>query len=57
MKEMDVYGGSVMDAAMKIEKQERRVQTLELFYREQREIFSRDANRGGDGMFKSEFNL
>ncbi len=52
VKEIDVRGGSVKDAAIKIEKQERRVQTLERFYSEQKAIFSRD-----DGAYKSSFSL
>lgn len=54
-KEIDVYGGDVRDAAIKIEKQERRVQTLETFYNEQKMIFARDAV--GDGNYKSSFSL
>jgi len=54
-QEMDVYGGSVIDAAWKIEKQEQRVKTLETFYEEQKSIFSRDAK--GDGVYKSSFSL
>lgn len=55
-REINVYSGAVMDAAIKIEKQERRVQTLETFYWEQMLIFSRDAKEG-DGAFKSSFSL
>lgn len=54
-QEVDVRGGSVKDAAVKIEKQERRVRTLETFYREQKAIFARDANN--DGCYKSYFSL
>eukprot|EP00551_Chaetoceros_affinis_P009337 CAMPEP_0203663346 /NCGR_PEP_ID=MMETSP0090-20130426/956_1 /ASSEMBLY_ACC=CAM_ASM_001088 /TAXON_ID=426623 /ORGANISM="Chaetoceros affinis, Strain CCMP159" /LENGTH=369 /DNA_ID=CAMNT_0050526233 /DNA_START=17 /DNA_END=1126 /DNA_ORIENTATION=+ len=54
-QQIDVRGGSVKDAAIKIEKQERRVQTLEAFYREQKAIFSRDATHGG--AYKSSFSL
>lgn len=54
-QEIDVRGGSVKDAAMKIEKQERRVRTLEAFYREQKAIFSKDASN--DGAYKSSFSL
>jgi len=39
----DVMGGSVSDAAIKIEKQEIRIQTLEAFFREQKAIFAKDA--------------
>ncbi len=55
--EIDVYGGDVKDAAGKIEKQEKRVKTLETFYKEQKEIFSRDASSLGDGVFQSQFEL
>ena len=36
----DIYGGSVKDAEIKIERQEHRLQTLETFYKEQKLIFS-----------------
>ncbi len=55
-QEIDIYGGDVQDAARKIEKQEIRVQTLEIFYREQKEIFSKDANRPNSS-FESQFEL
>jgi hypothetical protein len=41
----DPYGGSVGDAAAKIERQARRIETLEGFYRDQKKIFS----SAGDG--------
>jgi len=43
----DVMGGSVGDAAIKIEKQEMRIQTLEVFYREQKAIFAKDVTAEG----------
>ena len=43
----DPYGGSVKDAEIKIERQERRLQTLEAFYLEQKLIFS--GGGGGSG--------
>ena len=43
----DIYGGSVKDAEIKIERQERRLQTLETFYKEQKLIFS---GGGGSGL-------
>ena len=43
----DPYGGSVKDAEIKIERQERRLQTLETFYQEQKLIFS--GGGGGSG--------
>jgi hypothetical protein len=49
----DVYGGDVKDAAMKIEKQEARIRTLEAFYLEQKAIFATDE----DGTFKQSFCL
>jgi hypothetical protein len=54
-KKIDVYSGSVTDAAVKIEKQEIRLQTLETFYKEQKAIFSRDA--ATNGVYKSSFTL
>lgn len=54
-REVDIYGGTVMDAAKKIHKQERRVQALETFYREQKSIFAKD--QVGCGVFKSNFSL
>mmetsp|Transcript_12394 Transcript_12394/g.13952 ORF Transcript_12394/g.13952 Transcript_12394/m.13952 type:complete len:470 (+) Transcript_12394:137-1546(+) len=57
VKEKDVYGGSVKDAAIKIEKQERRVKTLEVFYKEQKAIFSKDAKKGGNSVYRSKFSL
>ena len=54
-REVDIYGGTVMDAAKKIEKQEKRVQTLETFYREQKSIFAKD--QVGCGDYKSNFSL
>ena len=54
-REVDVYGGAVMDAAKKIDKQEKRVQTLETFYREQKSIFAKD--QVSDGAYKSNFTL
>lgn len=49
----DVYGGDVKDAAIKIEKQEARIRTLEAFYLEQKAIFASDE----DGTFKRSFCL
>ncbi len=43
----DPHGGSVKDAKIKIERQERRLQTLESFYQEQKLIFS--GGGGGSG--------
>jgi ribosome-associated translation inhibitor RaiA len=40
--EKDVLGGSVADAAKKIKRQEERVNTLQAFYNEQKEIFAKD---------------
>jgi hypothetical protein len=51
----DVYSGDVKDAAVKIAKQEKRIQTLEAFYEEQKRIFSRDVAM--DGKFSSSFSL
>jgi len=47
----DPYGGDVRYAAEKIEQQERRLETLETFYREQKIIFSsgRVAGNGSEG--------
>jgi hypothetical protein len=42
----DPYGGSVKDAEIKIERQERRLQTLEAFYKEQKQIFAGGSRRG-----------
>ena len=49
----DIYGGSVKDAEIKIERQERRLQTLEMFYREQKLIFS---GGGGSGLGAGSLN-
>ena len=43
----DPYGGSVKDAEIKIERQERRLKTLETFYQQQKLIFS--GGGGGSG--------
>jgi len=51
----DIYGGSVRDAAVKIEKQEQRLQALVSFYNEQKAIFAKDAEIGG--RFKGSFSL
>jgi hypothetical protein len=51
-KDRDVYSGDVKDAAIKIEKQEKRVKTLEAFYREQKSIFKKDSNGKFQGSFK-----
>ena len=56
VQQKDVYGGSVKDAAIKIEKQERRVQTLQAFYDQQKAIFSQDA-QSGDARFCGSFHL
>ena len=52
----DIYGGSVKDAEIKIERQERRLQTLETFYKEQKLIFSggRGSEIGTGGLNKSD---
>lgn len=47
VQERDVYGGSVEDAAKKIQKQEQRLKTLQAFYNEQKAIFSRDVESEG----------
>jgi len=52
-KDRDVYSGDVKDAAIKIDKQEERVKTLEAFYKEQKAIFKKDSN----GKFKGSFRL
>ena len=46
----DPYGGSVKDAEIKIERQERRLQTLETFYQEQKLIFSGGGGSGCGGL-------
>merc|ERR1740124_291304 len=43
----DVMGGSVSDTAIKIEKQELHIQMLEIFYKEQKVIFTKDATAEG----------
>lgn len=55
VKEKNVYGGSVKDAAIKIQKQEERIRTLQAFYDEQKAIFRRDLD--GDGYFQGKFKL
>ena len=49
----DPYGGSVKDAEIKIERQERRLQTLETFYQEQKLIFSGGGGGGNGGLGNS----
>ena len=57
VQERDVYGGSVKDAAIKIEKQERRVKTLQAFYNQQKAIFAQDLEQNGDGRYRGSFYL
>jgi hypothetical protein len=52
---IDVMGGDVRDARTKIEKQERRIKTLETFYSEQKAIFSKDES--GHGCYLGEFTI
>jgi len=51
----DVMGGSVVDAQKKIGKQEARIQTLEVFYREQKAIFAKDVT--AEGRYERPFTL
>lgn len=55
VQQRDVYGGDVEDARVKIEKQEKRVQTLQAFYDQQKAIFSQDLQN--EGRFKGPFRL
>ena len=52
---IDVMGGDVRYAGTKIEKQERRIQTLETFYSEQKAIFSKDSS--DLGCYLGEFTI
>jgi len=54
-RQEDVMGGSVKDAQKKIEKQEARIQTLEVFYREQKAIFAKDVTT--EGRYERPFTL
>ena len=49
---IDPMSGSVLDAEMKIQRQEARIQTLESFYREQKNIFA-----SNDDSFAGSFKL
>jgi len=51
----EVMNGSVRDTAVKIEKQELRIKTLEQFYRQQKSIFAKDATT--EGRYKRPFIL
>lgn len=55
VQEKNVFGGSVEDAAIKIQKQEERIRTLQAFYDEQKAIFRRDLD--GDGYYQGRFKL
>lgn len=55
VQDRNVYGGSVEDAAIKIQKQEERIRTLQAFYDEQKAIFRRDLE--GDGYYQKTFKL
>lgn len=56
LKQKDGCDTDLEYAALKIEKQERRVQTLQAFYREQKAIFAQDA-KIGEGRYRGAFHL